>query len=80
MILLHRMNQKPVYVNPDLVRHLESAPDTVITFIDGTTLMVQESPDMVVLQIVEFKGQIQKKILVSENIVAISDEIIKRQD
>jgi flagellar protein FlbD len=77
MILLHRMNQKPVYVNPDLMRHLESTPDTVITFADGTTLMVRESPDTVISQIVEFKGQIQKKLFEMEKLVDVSGQKTK---
>ena len=45
MIWLHRINGTEIMVNSDHIRFIERCPDTVVTFNDGKTLMVKESPE-----------------------------------
>ena len=47
MIELTRLNGKMVLVNPDHMRFIESCPDTLLTFVDGKTLVVKESIEQV---------------------------------
>lgn len=42
MIVVTRLNGPPFAVNPDLVQRIDSAPDTILTLVDGTKFIVQE--------------------------------------
>jgi flagellar protein FlbD len=55
MIQVTRLNGNSVFVNPDLIRYVETAPDTILTFIDNTTMMVREQPKEVIERIIGFK-------------------------
>ena len=55
MIRLTRINRQSIILNSDLVEHLESTPDTVITMTSGQKLIVLESTDEVVKRIIEFR-------------------------
>lgn len=35
-------------MNPDLIQRVDSAPDTILTLVDGTKLIVRESLDEVI--------------------------------
>jgi flagellar protein FlbD len=43
MIELTRLNGNPLYVNCDLIKWAESAPDTLLTLINGEKIVVRES-------------------------------------
>ena len=50
MIVVTRLNGGQFGLNPDLIQRVDSAPDTILTLIDGTKLIVGESmPDVIVL-------------------------------
>ncbi|MCM2281564.1 MAG: flagellar FlbD family protein [Bdellovibrionaceae bacterium] len=55
MIEVNKLNGTTVYVNPDLIRYLESAGDTVLVFMDGETLIIRQTPDEVIARIVAFR-------------------------
>ena len=57
MIQLTKLNGAPVFVNPDLIRAMEPAPDTVLAFVDGERLIVRERPADVCRKIVEFRRE-----------------------
>jgi flagellar protein FlbD len=48
MIELTRLNGNPLYVNCDLIKWAEAAPDTLLTLINGEKIVVRESCDQVV--------------------------------
>ncbi|MCS7026074.1 MAG: flagellar FlbD family protein [Bryobacteraceae bacterium] len=58
MIRLTRLNHAPIYLNSDLIEHVELTPDTVITLTNGQRFMVLESPDEVVQRICDFRRAI----------------------
>ena len=58
MIRLTRLNHAPFYLNSDLIEFLEITPDTVITTVNGTKLLVAESAEEVVRRVVEYRRQI----------------------
>ncbi|MEO8125666.1 MAG: flagellar FlbD family protein [Bryobacteraceae bacterium] len=62
MIRLTRINRQPVVLNSDLVEHLESTPDTVITLISGQKMVVLESPDEVVKRVIEFRRALTERL------------------
>jgi len=55
MIQLTRLNNTPLSINPDLIKFIEIAPDTVITLITNEKIMVRESVDQIVARIVVFR-------------------------
>jgi flagellar protein FlbD len=55
MIRLTRLNHGPFLINPDLIEHLETTPDTVITLTNGHQFMVLESAEEIVERVLEFR-------------------------
>jgi flagellar protein FlbD len=55
MIEVSKINGKPVFVNPDLIRFIEATPDTVLTFTDGERMMVQDEPKVIIEKIIRFR-------------------------
>lgn len=45
-------------MNPDLIQRIDSAPDTILTLIDGTKYIVAESMPEVIARIQEQRAQI----------------------
>ena len=62
MITVTRLNGKQFVVNAELIRTVESNPDTTITLINGDHMIVTESMDEVVEKAVEY-GQSLRKLL-----------------
>ena len=58
MIRLTRLNNQPLIVNSDLIKFIENAPDTVITLITGEKVVVLESTEEVLQQILEFRKHV----------------------
>ena len=59
MITVRRLNDRTVVLNADLIKMIESTPDTLITLINGDTLMVRESLEEVVDKAVEYARKIR---------------------
>ena len=58
MILLTRLNRAPLVLNSDLIEHIEAAPDTVISLLNGQKLLVLETPEEIIERVVEFRRAI----------------------
>jgi flagellar protein FlbD len=58
VILLHRLQGQPLFVNADLIESVEAVPDTIVTFVDGRRVVVTDSPDDVVRRITDFRAAI----------------------
>ena len=58
MIRLNRLNRESFYLNPDLIQEMETTPDTVLTLRSGVRIVVQDAPERVIGEIVEFKRRI----------------------
>ena len=54
MIRVTKLNQDVVVLNAELIRYVERCPDTLITLINGDTLMVRETLDDVVRRAVTY--------------------------
>ena len=55
MIRLTRLNSHPIVVNSDLIKCVESNPDTVITLVSGDKILVHETTDEVIARVIEFR-------------------------
>ncbi len=58
MIHVTRINRVPLVLNSDLIEHVETTPDTVISLTNGQKFMVLESADEVIQRIIGFRRQI----------------------
>lgn len=58
MIQLTRINRVPLVLNSDLIEHIETTPDTVISLMNGQKFVVLESVDEVIAKIIAFRRAI----------------------
>lgn len=58
MIYVTRLNHTPVVLNCDLIEHIETTPDTVISLTSGEKMMVLESADEIIDRVVRFRRSI----------------------
>lgn len=58
MITVTRLNGPQLAVNPDLIQRIESTPDTILTLIDGTKYVLEESPAEVADRIITFRATV----------------------
>jgi flagellar protein FlbD len=61
MVTLTRLNGTSVCINVFLIIHLESTPDTMITFTNGHHLLVRESVDEVVAASVTYLSRLRQE-------------------
>jgi len=59
MIMVTRLNKRRVVINADLIKMIESTPDTILTLINGDTVIVRESVDEVVEKAIEYGRRIR---------------------
>jgi len=69
VIRLTRLNSQQITVNSDLIKFVESNPDTVITLVNGDKILVHETADEVVARVVEFRR------LVISGVLSISTDL-----
>lgn len=63
MICLTRLNRVPLVLNSDLIEHLDTTPDTVITLTNGQKIMVLEPASEVVHKVIEYRRAIYQQTL-----------------
>ena len=59
MITVTRLDRRVVVINAELVKMIEATPDTIITLINGDTIIVRESVDEIVAKAVDYARQIR---------------------
>ena len=55
MIKVQKLNKEFIFVNPDLIRFMESTPDTVLTFNERESMIVRDTPEEVISKIIDFR-------------------------
>lgn len=58
MIEVTRLNGTPMLVNSDLIKSAESAPDTMLTLINGEKLIVRESSQEILEKVLVYRAQL----------------------
>jgi flagellar protein FlbD len=58
VIQLTRLNNKPLFVNADLIKFVEQSPDTLVTLISGEKLVVLETAEEIRARFVDFRRTI----------------------
>lgn len=61
MIQLTRINHATLVLNSDLIEHMDTAPDTIISLTTGQKLIVLESAEEVIRRVIEFRRAICDK-------------------
>ena len=59
MITVTRLDERVVVVNAEMIKMIEKTPDTIITFINGDSLLVRESVDEVVRRAIDYARQVR---------------------
>jgi flagellar protein FlbD len=62
MIRLTRINHVPLVLNADLIEHVETTPDTVISMTNGQKFVVLESTEDVIRKVIEFRREISRDV------------------
>ena len=55
MIKLTRLNDSKLVINAEMIEFVEAIPDTIVSLVSGKKIMVTESVDQIIQQVVEFK-------------------------
>jgi flagellar protein FlbD len=58
MIMVTRLNNTPLVINPDLIVFMEEIPDTMITLANGEKIAVQEKVGEVIRRVIEFRRRV----------------------
>jgi flagellar protein FlbD len=58
MIVVTRFHGPTLALNSDLIERVEATPDTVLTLVDGTKYVVQESVEEIIGRVREFRASI----------------------
>ncbi len=59
MITVTRLDNRVVVLNADMIKMLEATPDTIITLINGDTIVIRESVDEVVRRAIDYQRQVR---------------------
>lgn len=62
MIELTTLGGKKIWVNQELIRTVETAPDTILCLTDGTRMPVRETPEQIRTKVIDFKKEIQSGV------------------
>lgn len=65
MIRVTRINHRPLILNSDLIEHMETTPDTVISLTNGQKYVVLEAAEDIVEKVVDFRRRLYSEIKVS---------------
>ena len=57
MIKVQRLNGKEFVINSELILFVEETPDTVITLTNGNKVVVRETADEIINNVIDFKSK-----------------------
>ena len=77
MIRLTRLNHVPVYLNSDLIEHIEITPDTVISLTSGQKIVVLETAEEVVDRVIAFRRAILEQPAKQAPLDTVKNALIK---
>jgi flagellar protein FlbD len=60
MIELTRLNHTSTVVNCELIEHIDTTPDTVVSMTTGHKITVREPAEEVVRRVIEYRRQIAR--------------------
>jgi flagellar protein FlbD len=57
------LNSQQITLNSDLIKLVESNPDTVITLVSGDKILVHETADEVIVRVIQFRRAVLNGLL-----------------
>ncbi len=60
MIHLTRINRVPLVLNSDLIEHIETTPDTVISLTNGQKFVVLETVEEIIRRVIDFRRAVHR--------------------
>lgn len=66
MIKVKQLNGKELVVNAELISHIETTPNTVITLTTGNKIVVCDSADEIVEKVTVYKRSIVRPLVVDK--------------
>ncbi len=76
MIKLTRLNNKTIYLNPDLMKSIEETPDTIISLINDDKYLVREKVSEILGKIIDFRVSILERAK-NPNLLLVSDSVVE---
>ncbi len=61
MIVVKKINQQEIMVNPELIQTIEFSPHAVMSLTTGEKVIVDETPDDIMRKIIEYKRAINNR-------------------
>ena len=61
MILVKKINQQEIIVNPDLIETIEFSPHAVMSLTTGVKVIVDETPEEIIRKVVEFRREVNRR-------------------
>ena len=58
MIIVTKLDNRKILLNLETVKYLESVPDTLISFVNGESLMVRESLEEVQQAVIQYQQNV----------------------
>ena len=55
LILVTRFNGSQFYINAELIQTIEATPDTVISMVNNSKIVVKETPQVLIERIIEYR-------------------------
>jgi flagellar protein FlbD len=72
VIRLTRINGQQITVNSDLIKLVESNPDTMISLVSGDKILVSENAGEVVARVIEFKRAVLADLLINSSASSVA--------
>ena len=60
MIPVTRLDGSRIVLNDDLIESIQQTPDTVVSLVNGGTLLVRDTPYDIVARVIAFKQAVQR--------------------
>jgi flagellar protein FlbD len=59
MITVTRLDGVRVLLNDELIETIQQTPDTMVSLVNGQTLLVRDTPDELVQRVIEFRQKVR---------------------
>ncbi len=63
MIKVKQLNGKELVINAELISHIETTPNTIITLTTGNKIVVCDTADEVMEKVMEYKRNIVRPVI-----------------
>lgn len=59
MISVTRLDGKKYWINPHMIESMEKMPDLTITLLSGKKVVVRDSPEEIIEQIISYRNRLE---------------------